>query len=204
MAMQAYVWLCRAMQGYVGLIRAMQGFVWLCMAMQVYVGLCWAIYGYVGLCRATQGCVWPCRAMQGCVKPFRALRFLFILVLGAGAGCCFFILGAGIGLYTVLIVGHLFLVQELKSFFMEQEQGDQLLPAFFLVQEQGDQLHSFIHFILPLTRNTTTVYRNTLKILQYSTKLFTRSNVVKARKPIQKPGVYKLQASWNYRVNHTS
>ena len=26
-------------------------------------------------------------------------------------------------------------------------------------------IHSFIHFILPLTRNTTTVYRNTLKII---------------------------------------
>ena len=44
------------------------------------------------------------------------------------------------------------------------------------------QLYSFI---LPLTRNTTTVYRNTLKIIQnIPTKLFTRSNVVKARKPI--------------------
>ena len=34
-----------------------------------------------------------------CVKPFGALRFLFIFVLGAGTGCCFFILGAGIGLH---------------------------------------------------------------------------------------------------------
>ena len=44
----------------------------------------------------------------------------------------------------------------------------------------------FIHsFILPLTRNTTTVYRNTLKIIyNIATKLFTRLNVVKARKPI--------------------
>ena len=40
-------------------------------------------------------------------------------------------------------------------------------------------------FILPLTRNTTTVYRNTLKIIyNIATKLFTRLNVVKARKPI--------------------
>ena len=46
-------------------------------------------------------------------------------------------------------------------------------------------IHSFIHFILPLTRNTTTVYRNTLKIIyNIPTKLFTRLNVVKARKPI--------------------
>ena len=37
--------------------------------------------------------------MWGCVKSFRALRSLFISVLGAGSGCCFFILGAGIGLY---------------------------------------------------------------------------------------------------------
>ena len=48
--------------------------------------------------------------------------------------------------------------------------------------------YSFIHsfyFILPLTRNTTTVYRNTLKIIyNIRTKLFTRSNVVKARKPV--------------------
>ena len=44
------------------------------------------------------------------------------------------------------------------------------------------QLYSFI---LPLTRNTTTAYRNTLKIIYYiPTKLFTRSNVVKARQPI--------------------
>ena len=54
-------------------------------------------------------------------------------------------------------------------------------------------IHSFIHFILPLTRKTTTVYRNTLKIIDnIPTNLFTRSNVVKARKPIQKPGAYKL------------
>ena len=33
------------------------------------------------------------------VKPLRALRFSPILVLGAGTGCCFFVLGAGIGLY---------------------------------------------------------------------------------------------------------
>ena len=47
-------------------------------------------------------------------------------------------------------------------------------------------IHSFIHlFILPLTRNTTTVYRNTLKIIyNIPIKLFTRLNVVKARKPI--------------------
>ena len=46
-------------------------------------------------------------------------------------------------------------------------------------------IHSFTHFILPLTRNTTAVYRNTLKIIyNIPTKLFTRSNVVKARKPI--------------------
>ena len=44
-------------------------------------------------------------------------------------------------------------------------------------------IHSFI--LLPLTRNTTRVYRNTLKIIyNIPTKLFTRSNVVKARKPI--------------------
>ena len=50
---------------------------------------------------------------------------------------------------------------------------------------------SFILF-LPLTTNTI-VYRNTLKIIyNISTKLFTRSNVVKARKPIYKPGAYKL------------
>ena len=44
--------------------------------------------------------------------------------------------------------------------------------------------HSFIHsFIFPLTRNTTALYRNTLKIIyNIPTKLFTRSNVVKARK----------------------
>ena len=58
---------------------------------------------------------------------------------------------------------------------------------------KGSFIHSFIHFILPLTRNATTVYRNTLKIIyNIPTKLFTRSNVVKARKPIQKPGAYKL------------
>ena len=46
-------------------------------------------------------------------------------------------------------------------------------------------IHSFIDSFLPLTRNTTTVYRNTLKIIyNIPTKLFTRSNVVKARKPI--------------------
>ena len=46
-------------------------------------------------------------------------------------------------------------------------------------------IQSFSHFILPLTRNTTTVYRNTLKIIyNIPTKLFTRLNVVKARKPI--------------------
>ena len=46
-------------------------------------------------------------------------------------------------------------------------------------------IHSFTHFILPLTRNTTAVYRNTLKIIyNIPTKLFTRLNVVKARKPI--------------------
>ena len=46
-------------------------------------------------------------------------------------------------------------------------------------------IHSFTHFVLPLTRNTTTVYRNTLKIIyNIPTKLFTRSNVVKARTPI--------------------
>ena len=33
------------------------------------------------------------------VKPLRALRFSLILVLGAGTGCCFFVVGAGIGLY---------------------------------------------------------------------------------------------------------
>ena len=33
------------------------------------------------------------------VKPLTALRFSPILVLGAGTGCCFFVLGAGIGLY---------------------------------------------------------------------------------------------------------
>ena len=47
------------------------------------------------------------------------------------------------------------------------------------------RFHSIVHFILPLTRNTTTVYRNTLKIIyNIPTKLFTRSNVVKARKPM--------------------
>ena len=35
-----------------------------------------------------------------CVKPLRALRFRFILVLGAGTGCCFFVLAAGIGVYS--------------------------------------------------------------------------------------------------------
>ena len=29
-------------------------------------------------------------------------------------------------------------------------------------------IHSFTHFTLPLTRNTTTVYRNTLKIIQWN------------------------------------
>ena len=53
-------------------------------------------------------------------------------------------------------------------------------------------IHSFIYFILPSTRNTTTVYRNTLKIIyDIPTKLFTRSNVIKTRKPIQKPEAYK-------------
>ena len=52
----------------------------------------------------------------------------------------------------------------------------------FSLSTPETQLYSFI---LPLTRNTTTVYRNTLKIIQnIPTKLFTRSNVVKARKPI--------------------
>ena len=51
----------------------------------------------------------------------------------------------------------------------------------------------FILFILPLTRNTTTVYRNTLKIIcNITTKLLTRSNVVMVRKPMLKPGAYKL------------
>ena len=47
-------------------------------------------------------------------------------------------------------------------------------------------IQSFIHsFILPLTRNTTTAYKNTLQIIyNIPTKLFTRSNIVKARKPI--------------------
>ena len=46
-------------------------------------------------------------------------------------------------------------------------------------------IHSFIDFILPLTRNTTTVYRNTLKITyNILTKLLTKSNVVKEGKPI--------------------
>ena len=46
-------------------------------------------------------------------------------------------------------------------------------------------IHSFIHFIFPSTRNATTVYRNTLKIIyNIPTKLFTRLNVVKARKAI--------------------
>ena len=34
-----------------------------------------------------------------CVKPFRAFRFSVIPVLGVGTSRCFFILGAGIGLY---------------------------------------------------------------------------------------------------------
>ena len=51
-------------------------------------------------------------------------------------------------------------------------------------EEHAPETQSY-SFILPLTRNTTTVYRNTLKIIQnIPTKLFTRSNVVKARKPI--------------------
>ena len=33
-----------------------------------------------------------------CIKPFRTLQLLFIFVLGAGTGCCFFVLRAGIGL----------------------------------------------------------------------------------------------------------
>ena len=33
------------------------------------------------------------------LKPLRALCFSPILVLGAGTDCCFFVLGAGIGLY---------------------------------------------------------------------------------------------------------
>ena len=33
------------------------------------------------------------------VKPFRAVRFSPILVLGGATCCCFFPLGAGIGLY---------------------------------------------------------------------------------------------------------
>ena len=46
-------------------------------------------------------------------------------------------------------------------------------------------INGSLSFILPLTRNTTTVYRNTLKIIyNIATKLLTRSNVVKARKPI--------------------
>ena len=57
-----------------------------------------------------------------------------------------------------------------------------LLKAFSL-EFIHSFIHSFIHFILPLTRNTTTVYRNTLKIIyNIPTKLFTRLNVVKARK----------------------
>ena len=56
-------------------------------------------------------------------------------------------------------------------------------------------IHLFIHlFILPLTRNTTTVYRNTLKIIyNIPIKLFTRLNVVKARKP------YRSRGFINYR-----
>ena len=57
---------------------------------------------------------------------------------------------------------------------------------------------SFI-FILPLTRNTTAVYRNTLKIIDnIPTKLFTRSNVVKAGKPI-----YRSRGLINYRLPGT-
>ena len=33
MAMQGYVWVCRAMYGCVGLFRAMYGYIWLCRAM---------------------------------------------------------------------------------------------------------------------------------------------------------------------------
>ena len=55
-----------------------------------------------------------------------------------------------------------------------------------------ENIHLFIYFILPLTRNTITVYRNTLKIIyDIPTKLFTRSNVIKTKMPIQKPEAYK-------------
>ena len=52
-----------------------------------------------------------------------------------------------------------------------------------LVIEDQNERDQIIHsFILPLTRNTTTVYRNTLKIIyNIPTNLFTRLNVVKAK-----------------------
>ena len=47
-------------------------------------------------------------------------------------------------------------------------------------------IHSFI---LPLTRNATTVYRKTLKIIyNIATKLFTRSNMVKAKEAYTEAG----------------
>ena len=42
---------------------------------------------------------------------------------------------------------------------------------------------SFIHFILPLTRNATTVYRNTLKIIA---ELHPRAKRARGRSPIAK------------------
>ena len=65
MAIQGYVWLCRAKYGYVGLCMAMYGCVWLCRAMYGCVRLCTAMQGCVGMCMAMQGYVWLCRALYG-------------------------------------------------------------------------------------------------------------------------------------------
>ena len=69
-------------------------------------------------------------------------------------------------------------------FYMHALQSYLVNKPFLAAGTSDDK--SFIHsFILPLTRNTTTVYRNTLKIIyNIPIKLFTRLNVVKARKPI--------------------
>ena len=72
-----------------------------------------------------------------------------------------------------------------SSISMRKSSKHERLVVHFFSSSHTYKVHSFIHSFLPLTRSTTTVYRNTLKIIyNIPTKLFTRLNVVKARKPI--------------------
>ena len=72
-----------------------------------------------------------------------------------------------------------------SSISMRKSSKHEKLVVHFSSPSHTYKVHSFIHSFSPLTRNTTTVYRNTSKIIyNIPTKLFTRLNVVKARKPI--------------------